>query len=187
MFDTTDPATLCQLLNSYPLPMFAAERADAHHAFRLLCVNTAYTQCSGLQTSDVEGMRPSDLMSAEDGARVESRFAYCSKIRQTLSFEEARHLDNTPRKWRTTLFHVAMKGAAQRIIGLSMVQSDQKRPAVILTLPQRKPNERSACANARSKVRRALIAYQDPAQGFGASSAPAANLPALKSEGRPHD
>ena len=117
MFSTNDTRLLRKTLNSYPVPMFAVERATPSDAFRILCVNQEHERASGLVNDDVEGLRPSDLLPPHEAEAVESRYDFCAKRRKVIQYEETLHLNGMPSRWRTILHPVKLGGDGQRVIG----------------------------------------------------------------------
>lgn len=119
MFSTGNLRHLRKTLNSFPIPMFAVERPAPADAFRILCINTAHANESGLDSTGIEGLRPLDLLPPDEAEAVESRYAFCAKRREVIQYDETLHFNDVPSRWRTILHPVRLSGRAQRVIATS--------------------------------------------------------------------
>lgn len=120
MFSTDDPTALHQILDPFPIPMFAAERGSAAAHFRLICVNTAYTQITALTTADVAGKRPAEILPDGEGRIVENRFASCIEKQEVSRFHEALHINGRRTRWETTIVPIRTAGGHDRVIGTAL-------------------------------------------------------------------
>ncbi len=148
MFDTPDITKLRELLNAYPVAMFVAQRGSPHHAFRILCINQEHERLSGVLNEEVEGMRPKDLLPADEGNSVEARYQFCVRTNRAIFYEETLHLTEKPAQWRTTLFPVKMPNTVQRLVGTAI----QLEQGVAANQPNDAPLRRSRAVSGNNSV-----------------------------------
>lgn len=120
MFTLEDHDALSKMLDQYPVPMFAAERSGPSVPFRLICVNAAHTRSTGLETEQIAGKRPLDILSAAEGRAVEARYDTCANFGEVINYQEELHLNGHLTKWQTTLMPVTLHSGADRVIGTAL-------------------------------------------------------------------
>lgn len=129
MFTTHDTAQLLATLNRFAVPMFAAERANKHSPFRMLCINTAHRRATGLNGDDIAGLPLIDFLSASDARAAEERYALCVETEDVINYHETLRLSGRMTRWDTTLQPVKMLGSRQRIIGTALSMELNADPA----------------------------------------------------------
>ena len=124
--------------------MFAAQRPSRADAFRLLCINRAHEDESGLANIDIQGLRPLDILPPDEAEAVESRYALCVRKREVIQYDETLHLRERPSRWRTILHPVRMKSGQERVIGTSFpLGPEASEPVGVLELGAALAVERS--------------------------------------------
>jgi len=119
MFSNDNLRQLRKTLDGFPIPMFAVQRATTSDAFRILCINRAHEDESGLANVDVEGLRTLDLLRPDEAEAVDSRYAFCAKTREVIQYDETLHIKEVQTRWRTILHPVRIRSGGQRVIGTS--------------------------------------------------------------------
>ncbi|WP_373635570.1 hypothetical protein [Yoonia sp. SS1-5] len=117
MFGNTDHQSLYQTLEAFAVPMFAAERPCPTDPFRMICINSAYTDQSGLTNDIVRAQRTSDFLHPEDAAAVEQRYCECVHNRTATNYAATLVFNDIRTQWNTTLQPVFLPDGTERIIG----------------------------------------------------------------------
>lgn len=100
--------------------MFAAQRDASTEPFHLICVNTAHTRATGLDTSQIAGLRPSDILPNDEGRKVEARYESCVTLSDVIHYNEELHLSGRLTHWHTTLMPVKLDCGGDRVIGTAL-------------------------------------------------------------------
>lgn len=161
MFTSNDPKALRATLDCIPVAMFAAERPSLSDAFRLLCINRAHEDESGLSNVDVSGLRAADILPPNEAEAVESRYDFCVRQHKVIQYREVLHLSGQTSHWRTILHPVDMPGTTQRIIGTAFALSpDGRFPAALPVIEAAMASLRSSPALASFREPRRIVAPQ---------------------------
>jgi len=120
-FFRDDHRMLSETLDAFAVPMFAAERIAPDARFRLICVNTAHTARTGLQSTEVRGKSTFDLLPQADAEAVQGRYENCARLRQPTTYEEHLTLKGVITHWNTTLQPVYLADGTERIIGTALM------------------------------------------------------------------
>jgi len=120
MFSTLDTVQLRCTLNRFAIPMFAAERANKHSQFRILCINNAHSRATGLDGNAVAGQKLSEIFTPDDAAIVEGHYAMCVESNDVINYHETIQLLGRKTRWDTTLQPIKMPGGSHRIIGTAL-------------------------------------------------------------------
>ncbi len=120
MFAIEDFGELQARVDAVPIPMFIADRDPVAKAFRLLCVNAAHEVHTGIRTEAVKGLRPFDLLPADQAAQVEARYAACADSLRSTEYMETLTMNGQGTTWHTTLYPICMPCDSVRIVGTSV-------------------------------------------------------------------
>lgn len=120
LFTSDDHFTLASTLEHMAVPMFAAERRSKDAPFRLVCVNKAHSDRTGMTTGAVRNRRIEDLLRPGDAKDVMSRYARCADQNKTISYNETLVLNGMTMDWNTTLQPVVLSDGTERVVGTAI-------------------------------------------------------------------
>jgi len=120
LFTSDDHFTLASTLDQMAVPMFAAERESPDAPFRMVCVNQAHTERTGMTKRQVRNKRLCDLLPAEDARDVQARYATCADDALATSYNERLVLNGLQMDWNTTLQPIKLSNGVERVIGTAI-------------------------------------------------------------------
>lgn len=120
MFQNCSTEEITNILRSFHLPMFAAEREDAALPFRIVCTNDAHQRATGLPAALVEGNTPCDFLTPEEARTVAARYDSCATSGTDLRFVQKQRVGGQTVLWDTSLQYVPLDGGGERIIGTAV-------------------------------------------------------------------
>lgn len=120
MFRIEDPQMLKAELDAFAVPMFAIDRKSRSANFRYVCLNAAHERRSGLRSQDVCGIRPEDLLPANEAGKTLKRCKRCARTGALQCYREELHFNGRSGLWDTTLQFVPLASGGERVIGTSM-------------------------------------------------------------------
>jgi len=104
--------------------MFLIDVSDSEFTIRR--VNPAYERATGLSAEQVAGKTPQDVLDAETGAAIESRYQECIDQREPLKYEEQLPIDGEITTWDTRIAPVIVDGRVTQLVGATRNITDRK-------------------------------------------------------------
>jgi PAS domain S-box-containing protein len=95
------------------------ERTGSEFEFTYIRLNSAHESATGLQTAEVFGQSPTDVLGDELGTEVEANYRRCVERGEPIQYEETLSLPNGELIWETQLAPVTVDGGISRIIGIA--------------------------------------------------------------------
>jgi PAS domain S-box-containing protein len=106
-----------------PDPCFIYEVGQVAPRFKLLAVNRAWVEATGLDPEAV-GKPLAQMLPPEVARDVEARFERCIEEREPSMFDEELHFAGYARHWRTSLSPIVLGGEVRYIIGFGHDYTD---------------------------------------------------------------
>ena len=122
----TDPVTA--LLNGFPVPMFALERATLRAPFRFVSFNEAMQRNHRRPATELLGRTPREVMCEREATIAERAYAACARRRDVVRFRDVFTTAGRPVVWDTTLQYVPLPDGQERILGTATTLSDAPAP-----------------------------------------------------------
>ncbi len=125
---------LSDLFDQFSVPMFAVERPSAEAAFRLVCINRAHAEATGLNPGGLGNKACHDLLPRGEANVVGRHIRSCAETRREVRFRETLSWPKGPQVWDTVLQHVLLDTGADRVVGTGLQISAPDRLGSTATL-----------------------------------------------------
>jgi PAS domain S-box-containing protein len=101
------------------------ESVGGEPTFRFARLNPAHEAATGLNTAEIRGRTPREVLGAEVGAEVAANYRRCVEAGEPIAYEEELDLPGGRRVWQTNLAPVVVNGEVTRIVGVGRDVTDR--------------------------------------------------------------
>jgi PAS domain S-box-containing protein len=105
--------------------LFDVERDGEELEFRYVRVNPSHEEVSGLDSTEVRGKTPVEVLGPEVGAEVTQNYRRCVEQAEPLTYEEELAMPEGTFYWQTKLAPVIVDGDVRRIVGITRDITEQ--------------------------------------------------------------
>jgi len=96
-------------------------------AYTVERVNPAYERATGLESHEVRGRTPREILGDEVGSEVEGRYQTSIDRDEPIRYEEELPIDGEPTHWETQIAPITVDGEVEQLVGATREITDRKQ------------------------------------------------------------
>jgi PAS domain S-box-containing protein len=96
------------------------------HQYTIERVNPAYERAAGLDSDELHGKTPRDILGDEAGSEVEAKYQTCIDQCESIKYEEELPINEELTYWETRIAPVTIDGEVEKLVGATRNITDRK-------------------------------------------------------------